>query len=157
MSVREERRELERARVAESRRAALRRNLQSVPQRLLAALVGISRGSLRKFLDGSSPSGAARQRIREWCADQPEPDTAPGAVALNLLTAEFPAYRRGWARGQLTTFLIRLHEEAGQHPQPWLLEERREKRPGASAAEPLTQNSRPKTALPPEADPLHPE
>jgi hypothetical protein len=128
VSVREERRQLERARVAESRRAALRRRLQSVPQRLLAALVGISRGSLRKFLDGSSPSSAARRRIREWCADQPEPDTAPGAIALNLLAAEFPACRRGWARRQLAGFLIRLHEEAGQHPQAWLMDERPESR-----------------------------
>ena len=129
MSVREERRELERARVAESRRAALRRGLQAVPQRLLAALVGISRGSLRKFLDGSSPSRAARRRIREWCADQPEPNTAPGAIAFNLLASEFPASRRGWARRQLAGFLIRLHEEAGQHPQAWLMDERLESRP----------------------------
>lgn len=129
MSVKVERRALERARVAESRRAALRWGLRAVPQRLLAALVGISRGSLRKFLDGSSPSSAARRRIREWCADQPEPDTPPGAIALNLLASEFPASRRGWARRQLAGFLIRLHEEAGQHPQPWLMEERREKRP----------------------------
>lgn len=128
MSVREERRELERARVAESRRAALRRGLQSVPQRLLAALVGISRGSLRKFLDGSSPSSAARRRIREWCADQPEPDTAPGAIALFLLASEFPASRRGWARRQLASSLIRLHEDAGQHPRAWLMDEQPETR-----------------------------
>jgi hypothetical protein len=124
MSVREERRVLARARVAESRRAAIRRGLRSVPQRLLAALVGISRGSLRKFLDGSSPRSEARQRIREWCADQPEPHTESGAIALNLLASEFPAPRRGWARRHLVEFLIRLHEESKQHPQAWLMDER---------------------------------
>jgi transcriptional regulator with XRE-family HTH domain len=124
MSATEERRVLERARVAERRRAALRCALRTLPQRLLAGLVGVSRGSLRKFLEGSTPSRVARMRIREWCADRPEPDTAPGAVALHLLTSEFRAIQRGWARRCLVEFLIRLHEESGQHPQPWLMEER---------------------------------
>lgn len=114
---------LERARVAESRRAALRRALRSIPQRLLAILVGVSRGSLRKFLEGSSPDPTARRRIREWCTDQPEPDTAPGALALHLLVSEFRASQRGWARRRLVGFLIQLHEESGQPPQLWLIDE----------------------------------
>jgi hypothetical protein len=123
MSAREERRVLERARVAERHRAAIRRALRLIPQRLLAGLVGVSRGSLRKFLEGSSPGPTARRRIRDWCADQPEPDTAPGAIALNLLAAEFPASQRGWARRHIVEFLIRLHEESKRHPQAWLMDE----------------------------------
>lgn len=123
MSVRRERRLLERARVAEGQRLVLRAELRHLPQRILAPIIGISRGSLRKFLAMSVPGRATRVCIRQWCADRPEPDVPLGAVALALLAREFRVSLRPAVRRRLAQTLAELFVEAGTQPPPWLREE----------------------------------
>lgn len=114
---------LERARVAEGQRRVLRAELRHLPQRLLAPVVGISRGSLRKFLAMSTPGRATRDRIGHWCADRPEPDTPAATVALALLAGEFRAPARPAVRRRLAATLLDLYAEEGRQPPPWLREE----------------------------------
>lgn len=123
MSARSERRALERARVMEAQRILIRRELRTLPQRLVAPMIGISRGALRKFLAMSNPGPTTRERVRQWCADRPEPDTPPGAVALALLAREFRAPDRVAARRRLVALLVEIFAEAGDQPPRWLVEE----------------------------------
>ncbi|HEX2093369.1 MAG TPA: hypothetical protein VHG28_13270 [Longimicrobiaceae bacterium] len=123
MGAEKERRALERARRAEAVRLLLRRELQHLPQRLLAPLVGINRNSLRKFLALSEPERATWQRLQEWARDRPEPDTPLGAVALAILASEFPAPHRLRARRHLARTLARLYVELDRQPPSWLVEE----------------------------------
>ncbi len=101
----------------------LRRELRHTPQRLLAALVGIDRNSLRKFLALSDPAPETWARLREWARDRPEPDPPPGSVALALLAAGFPAPERLAARRGLARALLQLHVGADRQPPGWLVEE----------------------------------
>ena len=123
MTSEPERRFLEQVREDEAHRIILRRELRSLTQRILAPLIGISRGSLRKFLAMSTPDAPTRERIREWCADRPEPDTPPGMVALAILAREFRASKRAWAREQLGEVLAALIAECGDQPPPWIVDE----------------------------------
>ena len=88
MGAKTERRALERVRRAEAVRLVLRRELQHLPQRLLAPLIGINRNSLRKFLALSKPERATWRRLQEWAKDRPEPDTPLSAIALAILASE---------------------------------------------------------------------
>jgi hypothetical protein len=114
---------LERAREAEGVRMLLRRELRHTPQRLLAALVGIDRNSLRKFLALSEPAPETWARLREWARDRPEPDPPPDSVALALLAAGFPARERSAVRRRIAETLLRLHLDADRQPPGWLVEE----------------------------------
>ncbi len=116
-------RTLERVRREEGIRRLLRRELRHLPQRLLAPLVGIDRNSLRKFLALSRPEPATWRRLREWAADRPPTEPAPGSVALALLAGEFPAPKRPWARRRLAGALHDLYVELDRQPPPWLAEE----------------------------------
>lgn len=123
MSDESERRVLAQVWEEEGQRIVLRRELRTLTQRLLAPLIGISRGSLRKFLAMSTPSDGTRERIRHWCADRPEPAVAPGAVALAILAQEFRAPDRARARRGMAEHLVELFAEHGDQPPPWLVDE----------------------------------
>jgi hypothetical protein len=123
MARRGGRRTWEQVRREEAVRRLLRRELRHLPQRLLAALVGIDRNSLRKFLALSTPEPATWRRLREWAEDRAPAEPAPGAVALALLAGEFPAPRRLWARRRLAATLHELYVELDRHPPAWLAEE----------------------------------
>lgn len=107
----------------EGQRIVLRRELRTLTQRLLAPLIGISRGSLRKFLGMSTPGDSTRERIRQWCADRPEPDVPPGAVALAILAADFRAADRARVRRTVAELLVELFAARGDQPPPWLVDE----------------------------------
>lgn len=113
---------LDRARESEAMRMVLRRELRHTPQRLLAALIGISRSSLRKFLALSDPGEPTRERIRHWCEDRPPPDLPLGAVALSMLAAGLPAPHRLGARRALAARLAELYEEVGAPVPGWVEE-----------------------------------
>ncbi len=123
MSAESERQVLERFWEEESQRIVLRRELRTLTQRLLAALIGISRGSLRKFLGMSAPSSETRERIQHFCADRPEPVVPPGMVALAILAQEFRAPDRARARRRMAEYLLQLFAECGDQPPPWLIDE----------------------------------
>ena len=123
MGAETERRALERVRRGEAVRLLLRRELQYLPQRLLAPLVGINRNSLRKFLALSKPERATWRRLQEWAKDRPEPDTPIGAIALAILASEFPAPHRLRARRHLAHTLTRLYVDLDRQPPGWVIEE----------------------------------
>jgi hypothetical protein len=107
----------------ETRRETVRRAVALHGQRLLAALVGVSRSALRKYLAMHDTGTEIRERIYEWCKDRPEPDVPPGTVALLLLAREYPPARRADARRRIAALLTELHTEAGVDARRWLLDE----------------------------------
>lgn len=93
-------------------------------QQDLAREIGISRGSLRKFIeDQSIPSHPVQQRLRDWVESRPPIWTPPGAVALVLLVHDLPYQARGEARRRLARELATIHGEAGREVARWLAEE----------------------------------
>lgn len=93
-------------------------------QQDLAREIGISRGSLRKFVeDLSIPSHPVQQRLRDWVESRPPIWTPPGAVALVLLVHDLPYETRGEARRRLARELAAIHGEAGREVARWLVEE----------------------------------
>ncbi|MEW5929583.1 MAG: helix-turn-helix transcriptional regulator [Gemmatimonadota bacterium] len=103
-------------------RAALQRELRLRPgQRSLARQIGISRGSLRKFLeDQSVPTLEVQHQLQEWTKDRPDVWTPPGAVALALLVFDLPHQSRGAARLRLARLLADVHAEEGRPVPAWL-------------------------------------
>ena len=93
-------------------------------QQDLAREIGISRGSLRKFIeDQSIPSHPVQQRLHDWVESRPPIWTPPGAVALVLLVHDLPYQARGEARRRLARELAAIHSEAGREVVRWLAEE----------------------------------
>ncbi len=106
-------------------RRVVRRDLQvHSGQQDLAREIGISRGSLRKFVeDQSIPSSPVQQRLRDWVDSRPPIWTPRGAVALALLVHDLPYQQRGEARRRLARELAAIHAEAGRELPRWLAEE----------------------------------
>ena len=123
MHPRETLRILERVVEAEGLRTTVQNAVVQHGQHLAAGLIGITRSSLRKFLALSEPRSQTLERLREWALDRPEPEVAPGSVGLVLLSAEFPAPYRPWARRRLAQTLAAMHAAVGTAPPDWLVEE----------------------------------
>lgn len=106
-------------------RQALRRDLRvHNRQQDLAREIGISRGSLRKFVENQSiPSYEVQQRLQDWVDSRPPIRTPPGAVALVLLVHDLPYQQRGEARRRLARELAAIYGEAGREIAQWLTEE----------------------------------
>lgn len=106
-------------------RQVLRRDLRvHSRQQDLAREIGISRGSLRKFVDSQSiPSHQVQQRLQDWVDSRPPIWTPPGAVALVLLVHDLPYQQRGEARRRLARELAAIYAEGGREISAWLTEE----------------------------------
>ncbi|HEX7240677.1 MAG TPA: hypothetical protein VF263_10445 [Longimicrobiaceae bacterium] len=106
-------------------RQVLRRELAvHTGQRTLAAEIGISRGSLRKFVDMQSmPTHRTLQLIREWAANRPDARTPLGAVALAVLVMDVRLEARGDVRGEVARLLEAAHVRIGQPVPPWVAAE----------------------------------
>ena len=93
-------------------------------QQDLAREIGISRGSLRKFIEDQSiplpPRAAAAPGLG---GEPPTHLDTPGAVALVLLVHDLPYQARGEARRRLARELAAIHGEAGREVARWLAEE----------------------------------
>lgn len=92
----------------ETVRQAILRELRRTPQRDLADRLGISRGSLRKFLAFSEPTEATWEALREWNEDRPEGSTPMASVALALLVGELPAAVRAGAHTRLLATFVEI-------------------------------------------------
>lgn len=103
-------------------RQVLRRELKvHGGQAGLAREIGISRGSLRKFLnDLTIPTHPVTERLVEWTADRPEGWTPPGAVAVTLLVHDLPRHLRGPAHRRLLETFAAIHTEAGVALPEWV-------------------------------------
>lgn len=115
--------EVEDTRDAEALRLTLRRELRVLGQRMLAGVIGISRGALRGFLDMSEPGEVVMTRIREWCADRPMPNPPAPLIGLALLAMDFPSSTRPRVRRQIAAALRQAHGELGLQPPAWLIVE----------------------------------
>lgn len=111
----------------ESLRLAVRRELRvHRGQRALARLIGVCRGTLRKFVEMRSlPTHQNLEKIRDWAADRPEVRTPLGAVALAVLAEGLPAQFRLRARRDLARELSVVYAEAGEVLPAWIEEELR--------------------------------
>jgi transcriptional regulator with XRE-family HTH domain len=109
----------------ESLRLAVRRELRvHRGQRALARLIGVSRGTLRKFVEMRSlPTPNNLEKIRDWTADRPEVQAPLGSVALAVIAEDLPADFRFRARMRLTRELASVYAEAGEAPPAWVAEE----------------------------------
>jgi len=109
----------------ESLRLAVRRELRvHRGQRALARLIGVSRGTLRKFVEMQSlPTPSNLEKIQEWAADRPDVQAPLGAVALAVIAGDLPADFRFRARLRLSRELASVYAEAGESPPPWVAEE----------------------------------
>lgn len=109
----------------ESLRLAVRRELRvHRGQRALARLIGVCRGTLRKFVEMRSlPTPENLEKIRDWAADRPEVRAPLGAVALAVLAGDLPARLRFRARCDLARALVDVYAEAGEVPPAWIQEE----------------------------------
>ena len=103
-------------------RQVLRRELTvHTGQRTLAAEIGISRGSIRKFLDMQSiPTHQTLQRIKDWAGNRPDAWTPLGALALSVLVMDVPAEARGDLRRCLAGLLEATHARIDQPVPQWL-------------------------------------
>jgi transcriptional regulator with XRE-family HTH domain len=109
----------------EALRLAVRRELRvHRGQRALARLIGVSRSSLRKFVEMRClPVPESLEKIREWAADRPDVRTPLGAVALAVLAGEAPAGERLRLRRTLAGEVARACAEAGVEVPGWVGEE----------------------------------
>lgn len=109
----------------EGLRLAVRRELRvHRGQRALARLIGVSRGSLRKFVEMRSlPVPENLERIREWAADRPDVRAPLGAVALAMLAGEVPAAARRRLRRRVAGEVARACAEEGVEVPGWVGEE----------------------------------
>ena len=109
----------------ESLRLAVRRELRvHRGQRALARLIGVCRGTLRKFVEMRSlPTYRNLEKIRDWAADRPESRAPLGAVALAVLADDLSAQFRLRARRGLARELAALYAEAGEVLPAWIEEE----------------------------------
>jgi len=112
---------------SESLRLAVRRELRvHRGQRALARLIGVCRGTLRKFVEMRSlPTYHNLEKIRDWAADRPEVHAPLGAVALAVLADGLPAQFRRRARLDLARELSGAYAEAGEVLPAWIEEELR--------------------------------
>jgi transcriptional regulator with XRE-family HTH domain len=117
-------------RSVESLRLAVRRELRvHRGQRALAHLIGVSRGTLRKFVEMRSlPTQENLDKIREWAADRADVHAPLGAVALAILAGDLPASFRLSTRDQLVGILAAAYTEAGEALPEWMGEECRSSR-----------------------------
>lgn len=111
----------------ESLRRAVRRELRvHRGQRALARLIGVSRGTLRKFVEMRSlPTHENLEKIRDWANDRPEVRAPLGSVALAVLADGLPAPSRLQARRDLARTLSAVYAEAGEVLPAWIEEELR--------------------------------
>ncbi len=111
----------------ESLRLAVRRELRvHRGQRALARLIGVCRGTLRKFVEMRSlPTPENLDRIRDWAADRPEVRAPLGVVALAVLAGDLPADFRLRARRGLARELAAVYADAGEVLPAWIEEELR--------------------------------
>lgn len=116
-------RALEEAVDAESLRQKVRAGVRQNGQHLTAILIGVPRAVVRKVLAMSNPRPATLERLREWAMDRPDPEIAPGLVALTVLASEFPSPGRARARADLAWVLSELYVAEGMPPPEWLIEE----------------------------------
>lgn len=109
----------------EALRLAVRRELRvHRGQRALARLIGVSRGSLRKFVEMRSlPVPENLEKIREWAADRPRVRAPLGAVALAMLAGDVPAGARLRLRRRLAGEVARACAEEGVEVPAWVREE----------------------------------
>ncbi|MEW5931795.1 MAG: hypothetical protein AB1941_30365 [Gemmatimonadota bacterium] len=115
-----------RARELEQIRQALRHELRvHTGQNSLAQQIGISRGTLRKFLDLESvPVHRNLTRLRDWMENRAVAPVPLGAVCLSLLADELlPGSTRKAARRHLAKELAALFVRGGQAVPPWLAQE----------------------------------
>lgn len=103
-------------------RKVLRRELAvHMGQRTLAAEIGISRGSLRKFLEMQSiPTHQTLQRIKDWAGNRPDAWTPLGALGLAILVMDVPAEGRSDLRRQLACLLEAAYTRMDQPVPEWL-------------------------------------
>lgn len=86
-------------------------------QRALARLIGVSRGSLRKFVEMRwLPVPENLEKVREEAADRPEVRAPLGVVALAMLASEVPA----GARLRLAGEVARACAEVGMEMPGWV-------------------------------------
>jgi hypothetical protein len=113
------------AHAIESLRLAVRRELRvHRGQRALARLIGVCRGTLRKFVEMRSlPTQHNLDKISEWAADRPEVRAPLGAVALAILAGNLPADFRLRLRRGLARELAAVYAEAGEELPSWVAEE----------------------------------
>lgn len=109
----------------EALRGAVRRELRThAGQRRLSRLIGVARGTLRKFVEmRSMPRAENRARIEHWAQDRPDYVPALGSVALALLVADLPAAERLAGRRALAAELAQVYQRAGLRAPEWLAEE----------------------------------
>lgn len=109
----------------ESLRLAVRRELRvHRGQRALARLIGVCRGTLRKFVEMRSlPTDENLEKIRDWASDRPEVRAPLAAVALAVLADGVPAPLRIRTRRALARELSAIYAEAGEVLPAWIEEE----------------------------------
>lgn len=115
-----------RARELEQIRQALRHELRvHTGQHSLAQHIGISRGTLRKFLDLESvPVHRNLTHLRDWMENRAAAPVPLGAVCLSILVDELlPGSRRKAARRHLAKELAAMFVRGGQAVPPWLAQE----------------------------------
>lgn len=113
------------AHAVESLRLAVRRELRvHRGQRALARLIGVCRGTLRKFVEMRSfPTPCNLEKIRDWAADRPEVQAPFGTVALAVIAEDLPADFRLQARLRLARELAAMYAEVGKALPSWVAEE----------------------------------
>lgn len=99
--------------------------VQATSLRTVARQVGMSPGTLEKFLAGETPYPRSRQRLQEWWARQsakPRPDvTAQGVeVAIGALVRDLPPEHRVEAIRRVVAALRRVYREQETEEPEWL-------------------------------------
>jgi hypothetical protein len=109
----------------EALRLALVRELRTSPgQRSLAAVIGVGRSVIRKFVEMRAvPTDENLRRLEEWAVDRPEVAPPATAVALAILVGELPAEARLVTRRRLAAELHRAHTHGGVSIPDWLASE----------------------------------
>ena len=110
-------------------RAAMRAEATSVSQ--VAREVGLTARGLQKFLDGSVPYSATRQKLERWYVrealrSESETDAVTASVALQLLMQDLPPAHRATVLQQAIGWWENVYAAAGLLPPRWLAELKKE-------------------------------
>lgn len=104
-------------------RDAVRRAVAASSTHKVAAAVGVSQGTVRKFQAGSTPHGSTLQKLTRWYVKESVAlhlDSETAAAALDVLVSVYPEKQRTKVRAQLLDVLREAHRAAGTEPPKWL-------------------------------------